>query len=352
MRTRTRNSTFIAVALVAVLANGLLGLVQVRSVLRAEQRVAHTREVEGSLHALLSNLQEAETGQRGYLLTGDRAFLAPYERAVGAHDARVLRPAVLTRDNPEQQRRLAALVPIVEAEFEALRRGVALRASPDFDASRALPSLVEGKRSMDEIRARVDELVATERSLAEERGRASARALKTAQVAGATGLFASVALVAAVMVLLRRRLHDRRHAADSLEAESRRLRTTLTSIGDAVVVTDVEGRVVIANEPAKALMGVGEEIVGRPLDDVFHVVNEETRAPVESPVRNVLRAGSVVSLANRTALLGSGGEWIPIGDSGAPIRHRDGSVEGVVLVFRDMREERRSQRAAQEASAR
>lgn len=116
---------------------------------------------------------------------------------------------------------------------------------------------------------------------------------------------------------------------------------TLNAIGDAVISTDARGRVEFINPVAESLTGwTSEEARGRPLRDVFHIVNEETRDPVEDPVVRVLREGVVVGLANHTLLIAKDGRETPIADSGAPIRDRSGTITGVVLVFRDQTEER------------
>ena len=126
-------------------------------------------------------------------------------------------------------------------------------------------------------------------------------------------------------------------------AEGReRLQVTLRSIGDAVVTTDIEGRVTELNEVAEALTGwTLAEAAGRPLDEVFRIVNEETRNPVENPATRALREGTVVGLANHTLLIHKDGSDRPIDDSAAPIRDADGRVAGCVLIFRDVTAQRR-----------
>ena len=117
------------------------------------------------------------------------------------------------------------------------------------------------------------------------------------------------------------------------------LRATLASIGDGVITTDVEGRVVFQNAVAEALTGwAQDEAAGRPVGQVFHILNAETRRPVENPVRRVLGEGLVVGLANHTVLIARDGTERPIDDSAAPIRTGGGPVGGAVLVFRDVTE--------------
>jgi PAS domain S-box-containing protein len=127
-----------------------------------------------------------------------------------------------------------------------------------------------------------------------------------------------------------------------------RLRVTLSSIGDAVITTDLVGHVAALNPPAELLTGWSEaEARDRPLAEVFRIVNERTRAIVENPCEKVLRTGAVVGLANHTVLIARDGREIPIDDSAAPIKDQAGLVLGVVLVFRDATRERAATDALQ-----
>ncbi|MCR4408718.1 MAG: PAS domain S-box protein [Candidatus Saccharicenans sp.] len=128
------------------------------------------------------------------------------------------------------------------------------------------------------------------------------------------------------------------------------LRTTLYSIGDAVITTDTRGIIKMMNPVAERLTGWPEtEAVGRPLTDVFHIINEDTRTTVQNPVERVLHEGVVVGLANHTVLVSRHGQEIPIADAGAPIRDFHGEITGVILVFRDQTQERAAQRALEES---
>ncbi len=136
------------------------------------------------------------------------------------------------------------------------------------------------------------------------------------------------------------------------EAQTARdfLTTTLASIGDAVVATDAQGCVVFANPIACQLTGYPESgFTGRPLHEVLNLVNEQTRMPLEDPVRRALREGKIVGPANHTVLIARDGRETPIDDSAAPIRNREGGMGGVVLIFRDITERRLAERELQAA---
>jgi PAS domain S-box-containing protein len=139
----------------------------------------------------------------------------------------------------------------------------------------------------------------------------------------------------------------------ALRASVERHSVTLKAIGDAVIVTDAQGRVELLNPMAEGLTGWSDaEARGRPLEEIFRIVNEETRETVENPAARVLREGLIVGLANHTLLLSRDGREIPIADCGAPIRTEDGTITGVVLVFRDQTAERGAQRALRESEER
>ncbi|WP_372649025.1 PAS domain S-box protein [Draconibacterium sp.] len=129
-------------------------------------------------------------------------------------------------------------------------------------------------------------------------------------------------------------------------------RTTLLSIGDAVICTDIKGRITQLNWEAERLTGWNaKDAYKKNLEDVFHIVNEHSRKKVESPFSKVMEHGKVVGLANHTILLSKDGNEIPIADSGAPIIINN-QIVGVVLVFRDQTEDRIHQQALEESEAR
>ena len=123
--------------------------------------------------------------------------------------------------------------------------------------------------------------------------------------------------------------------------EQQEFKTTLYSIGDGVITTDLDGKVKRMNHVAEKLTGWNEkDAYGTNIERVFEIINEETRMNVESPIRKVLENGTVVGLANHTLLISRDGKETQIADSGAPIQDENGNVSGVVLVFRDQSEER------------
>jgi PAS domain S-box-containing protein len=146
------------------------------------------------------------------------------------------------------------------------------------------------------------------------------------------------------MALLRQQMEA------SLRAERERLNVTLRSIGDGVIATDVEARVVLLNSVAEELTGwKQDEAIGRPLTDVFHIINEKTREPCENPIERVFKTGRIIGLANHTALISREGIERSISDSGAPILDAASDILGAVLVFRDITSQLKIEQEMQKA---
>jgi PAS domain S-box-containing protein len=149
-----------------------------------------------------------------------------------------------------------------------------------------------------------------------------------------------------------RDITDRKAFERQLGEQQEYWRVALTSIGDAVIITDAQGRVTFMNAVAADLCGwPAGEALGKPLREVFHIVNERTRAVVESPVDKVIAHGRIVGLANHTVLLARDGRETAIDDSAAPIRNDAGQISGIVLVFRDVQEKRDAEQLRQHLSA-
>ena len=134
----------------------------------------------------------------------------------------------------------------------------------------------------------------------------------------------------------------RKEMEEKLASEKERLAVTLRSIGDGVITTNIEGRVVFINKVTEQLTGWNNaDATGKPSTEVFNIINERTGQKCASPVARVLDLGRIVGLANHTALIAKDGSQISIADSGAPIRDRESKVVGVVIVFRDITHERK-----------
>lgn len=154
-------------------------------------------------------------------------------------------------------------------------------------------------------------------------------------------------------VVISRAMVTRNRAQQALADETERLNVTLRSIGEAVIATDLKGAVVLMNPVAEELTGWPlKEALGKPLSEVFHIINEKTRIPCENPVETVLKTGEITGLANHTALVARDGSERSIAESGSPIHDAHGRIVGVVLVFRDVTDQRIAERDIGESEER
>jgi two-component system NtrC family sensor kinase len=169
---------------------------------------------------------------------------------------------------------------------------------------------------------------------------------------GLVSLQAFMGIVAVTSLVLAAVVAERRQAEATAHEQRERLHVTLSGIGDAVMATDGWGRVMFMNPVAESLTGwPATEALGKDITAVFQIVNEFTRRVVENPIGKVMRAGTVVGLANHTLLIARDGVERPIDDSGAPIRDAEGRLLGVVLVFRDITARRQAESTREQLAA-
>jgi PAS domain S-box-containing protein len=344
-----------------VVAGALLVIVawlsydQMLALADARAVVDHTLLVREETEILLSLVKDAETGQRGFLITGDPQYLAPYETAIRILSTHVARMQTLVADNARQRANLDSLEPLVATKLRELAETIDDRRTRGLAAALAIVRTNRGKQTMDRIRDVANDMRAEESRLYAGRAEQLARRTRRATTTNMTGLGLAGALVVGATVLLSRANSQRDAerttrqlaetlAATRLESETR-LRVTLESIGDAVIAADAQGRVTLMNPVAQSLTGWTEAGAhGRPLEEILTIVNETTRRPVENPATKVLRDGRIVGLANHTILVARDGREIPIDDSAAPIKGPSGRIEGVVIVFRDVTAQRGMER--------
>ncbi len=314
------------------------------------ESAAQARATVERAQQLLSLLKDAETGQRGYLLTGDEAYLAPYREAVPKIRQMRLYGGRLRSADPGDAAQLNALVTEKLAE---LARILEIRRQGHSDEALAIVRTNQGKQTMDRIRTVAARLIGAENQRLRAREEAAHQHEENTRIAtfAGTGVLALLLLGSAIHIdRLFTALDDSRRKEQLHRAK---LATTLHSIGDGVIATDKTGAITFANPVAESLTAWKvEEAIGRPLETVFPIISESTRERAANPVAKVLETGSVVGLANHTLLISRDGKEIPIEDCGSPIRDESGRLTGVVLVFRDGTERRRAQQQLEESERR
>ena len=308
----------------------------------AVQSVDQSDQVIGQSRRLLKLTVDMESGERGYLVTGNDAFLQPYQAASKVIDSEYQKLYLLVADNPPQQARLKEVHERLSHWQGFAEQMIALRRAGG--AYTNLQANLAGKAEVDEIREQITEFQSVEEHVRDERNRTARRDWRLVET---ICILFGLVMAAGLAVFTYRRVEivaaDFEESGRALAASEQRWATTLESIGDAVIASDREGRVTFLNPVAAALTGWrSEQALGQPIRSVFRIINEQTRRPADDLIGRVLKEGRAVELANHTALLAKDGRETPIDDSAAPILDRDGRITGVVLVFHDVSERRRA----------
>ena len=258
---------------------------------QTEQEALTERTIAGA-NALLSSLKDAETGQRGYLLTGEDRYLAPYRQALSEVPVILGDLSHVTATRPEQSERVDKLKPLVADKLDELEQTISLRQTSGLEAALAVVRSDRGKEAMDRLRQSsldIETLARARRARYSEQSKSAADELGLISTLGSMVLFV---LLAFSTVTIHKGTSRRYHLFRELQkseaqtAEARDwLQVTLGSIGDAVIATDSNGKISFLNRVAEALTGwTGQQAVGLPLQTVFVIHNEETGAEVENPV--------------------------------------------------------------------
>jgi PAS domain S-box-containing protein len=348
---RLPEAIFLATALFIALLIAVLSYRNAQQAAEARAQLQISQAVGSFSADLMSALKDAETGQRGFLLTGEEQYLEPYHHALSDAPG-MLRPVEsLLAIEPDQAARLKAVQPLIASKLTELKDTIDLRRRDRSAEALAIVRQGRGKALMDEIRQRLGAITASAQDRSAQLSRAaeqSARDLRFVSSGGSVLMFGFLVVLAIAVsrgTQRREELYRRAQAGEKLWA------TTIASIADAVIVTDASGNITFINSIALQLNGWTEkDAIGTPIANALVLVNEVTREKVENPVHHAIQTGAAVGLANHTTLLANTGAEISIDDSAAPIRNEQGVIVGAVLVFRDITARRRSDRELAESA--
>ncbi len=309
--------------------------------------VEHTDRVIQAAQSLYRAKVDQETGLRAYLLTNDERFLQPMHDGRDQVHKLEAQLEELVSDDPDQQARNEKAMHAYERWTAFADEAIAMAKSGQDVSDVELQ--LRGKELMDQVRKARADFMAREEQLRDERLASSRRTLQFVNVS----VVAFCVLIGGFLAAFgRKQLMDLSRAfssaLDIAEANANEARaqkewshTILHSIGDAVIATDADGAITFMNPVAENLTGWSlNEARRKALADVFRIVNEQTRESVENPVDKVRRLNRVVGLANHTILISKSGQEFAIDDSGSAIRDAKGNIAGVVLIFRNVTQQR------------
>ncbi|WP_437230246.1 PAS domain S-box protein [Planctomicrobium sp. SH661] len=327
-----------------VIANATISFLNARSVYRDSSSISHTQDVIARLDAIRADLHKLEAQQHLFVISGDEELPKAIDRLHSGLHSQIEAIRTLTADNPAQQQRITKIHQSQENAIREMTRVVQVRQTQGVESATRLIINGGSRRLLEEIHHELEEMQTVERELLIQKRADTAQAYSTAIFFGWTVAACCLAAIVLFLLLLYRSSRAQAQAAEAVSLQHEWFRTTLNSIGDAVIVTDTDGNATFLNPIAEQLTGwTTAAAQNHPLLDVFHIVNESTRKPVENPAVRALNEGVIVGLANHTILIARDGTERPIDDSAAPIRNEQGKITGAVLVFRDMSERKRNE---------
>jgi len=359
-RFRRPDRLYLAGALVILLFITVLTFQDWATFGAASEEVERTRQLLEHTENLLSTAKDAETGQRGFLLTGDDQYLAPYNAAVTAAPLELSQLRTLSNGLPTVRPRIDALDGLVQEEFAQLNDLIVLRRSQGFQAALEVIRTNRGKNTMDDIRrlgGEIENEVYSNLTGQSNHWQQEGQRTQLTMALGAGILFCFLLLatfdIGKATAERDRLIIELKLANTRTGANRDLLQTTLSSIGDAVIATDSQAKITFMNPIAESLTGWNQpDAVGKPLDQIFKMLDERTRAPVENPAAKALGEGAIVGPADHNVLISREGTERPIDNSCAPIRNAQAETIGAVLVFRDVTERRATESALKESEER
>ena len=328
---------------ILLVANAFVTRRQLDVQVQNQARVQRIQKVLIALNQTQALVEDAETGQRGYLYTGQTRYLDPYNQAITQLDPQ-LRSLKGMFNNPAKRAEVEKLHSLTQAKLAELSKTIVLFNSGHPDAARAEVLSDRGRLIMVEIRDLISQIQQQETTLESARSEDVRRSIRNTYISIYLASFVAALGLGFLAYYIVKSIALRDTYARQLEEREEWFRSTLTSLGDAVIATDGHGHVTFLNSMAEKLMGATLSITrGKYIEDIFPIFNEATLKPVENPVKKVMEHGNIIGLANHTVLLNTNGTYIPIEDSAAPIRDGRGRIVGVVMVFRDATIDRKSQ---------
>ncbi|MFB2773020.1 PAS domain S-box protein [Pelatocladus sp. BLCC-F211] len=260
-----------AIASAIIVANAVISYWHIVKLIKNEQWVQHTHQVLTQLEDTLSTLENAETGQRGYLITGDISYLESYFVADQEIENKINQLKELTADNPRQQQRISVLQQKIPERLQHLEQGILLRRQKGFVPAQQLVMSGKGKRVMDEIRQIVQEMEKTENSLLQQRSQQSQASSQQTITTFSFAAILNFALIVALYMFLRRYLNQRLLAEKELQDSEQRFRGTFNQAAVGIAHVAPDGKFLQVNEKICQIIGYSHrELLNLTFQDITH----------------------------------------------------------------------------------
>jgi PAS domain S-box-containing protein len=331
-----RSAVLLGIAVLLLLVAAGLSYRSAIEIREAAGRVDSAFHIRREAEAILISITDAETGQRGYLLTGDTGYLRPYERAVGSLPDTLRRLRTLTSVSLEQRQRVEQVQQLLDGKLAELRATVVARQTTGIDAALRIVQTGEGQTLMDEIRATVGAIIDEQ---SREREQRQAQVVRRTQEAtyitsGALALAIAATSFATVIMLRNVRARERQRADTQIEEQRARLAAIVDDSDDAIVAKDLDGVVTSWNPAAERIFGFrAEEMIGRPITMIIPA----DRHGEEADVLRRLRLGEHIGHFD-TVRRRNDGRLLDVSITISPIRNARGDVVGASKIARDITE--------------
>jgi PAS domain S-box-containing protein len=327
-----------------MLVTAAIGAFGTVSLYDSEMEIRQAHQVSAGLASLLALVRDAETGQRGFIITGREEYLQPYEEAEPRIGAQLDSMQSLLKGQALQEQRLARLRTLLGEKRRELEAVIEVRRTQGFRPAQAIVLNDTGKAFMEHARAIVDEMERDAAATLAARQAAARRIRNLAVVIGLASGALTIFICLSFGYFARRMLRQAERLTASLAEQKEWLEVTLASIGDGVVAMDVEGRISFFNRVAQALTGSRhEEALGRPVDDILHFERSVDGSRAENPGLIATRERRTVDHSGGTVLIGCDGRRTHVDANGAPTFDSRGRLIGSVLVLHDVTERERGE---------
>ncbi|MFA7349972.1 MAG: EAL domain-containing protein [Methylotenera sp.] len=311
----------------------------------AMELVQHTYNVLNKIVQTRSDTIQIELNTQSFRITENDKFIEERDKLIQTREQSLKLIKQSTIDNSNQQLRWQQLRQVIDERLVITRHMVFLRKTQGQEAADKYIATTPLQATRDLMIKLLVEMESEERHLLVQRLNELQRAKKlTTEVGMTVGILLIIFLIF-TFALIRRQVNVIEASRKEFMESENKLSTTLHSIGDGVVATDTEGRITQMNSISEKLTGWKlSEALGKPIEDVFNIINEKTGKPASIPVVKALQTREIQTLENHTILIERNGDMHPIADSAAPIIDSEGSLTGVVLVFRDVTLEHEAER--------
>jgi PAS domain S-box-containing protein len=296
----------------------------------------HTHDVITNIDDLFTDLLNAETGQRGYIITGQNSFLDPYNLALQNIDKNFQTLQELTKDNPIQQKYLSDIRPLIDEKLILLKENITLSNSKGLNGASINVTFEKGKQTMDSIRNIMNSMETEEFSLLKVRVADTEQTTNTTKNELLFGGIIGLIFFFIVNYIINKFIIEGLVKKPIFEREKQ----LLESVGDGVIAIDRSFKITLFNKAATVLSGWSEaEAIGKPFRDIIKFIKTDTRKDNIVFIEEAMLYGETKQMESPTSIIQKNGQEISVGDSAAPVFDVSGQINGCIIVFRDMSKE-------------